>query len=163
MSKYGLTLMHESFKYQYFKCLTSSTSDSDINTRTYEISCCAAHGAAWTEYDKFNLSTQAILAYSMSMEGFTTFNPIVAFFKTSRGKASAYFLIVTHLRRLACGSVSRGEGVLAGREAVDCARIAHMVGTEISRGNNKCSQVHNYNFNFVSRLPHCEALICTSY
>ncbi len=73
--------MHESFKYHYLKFLTSSTSDPDINIRTYEISCCAAHGAAWTEYDKNNLSTQAVLAYSMSMDGFSTFNQIVALIK----------------------------------------------------------------------------------
>ncbi len=30
--------------------------------------------------------------------------------------------------------MARGEGDLTGREAVDCARIAHISGTEISRG-----------------------------
>ncbi len=45
------------------------------------------------------------------------------------------FKMLPHLRKLACGSVARGEGVLTGREAVDCARIAHTLGPEISRGN----------------------------
>ncbi len=45
------------------------------------------------------------------------------------------FSMLAHLRRSACGSVARGEGVLAGREAVDCARLARTLGSEISRGN----------------------------
>ncbi len=52
--------------------------------------------------------------------------------------------------------MARGEGVLIGREAVDCARIAHMAETEIRMGNNKGSQVHYNNYDFRSRLRNYE-------
>ncbi len=64
------------------------------------------------------------------------------------------FSMLTHLRRLACGSVARGEGVLIGRDVVDCARKAHASGAEINRKNNKGSQEQDNNLDFGSRLLH---------